>query len=259
MGCILQDNYTLKDYNITTYSTSIINLHLHGECSGTSLKNTGSFKDAVKGKGKVQTKPITMFELPGPYIVEQKTENLALTILMPEVNALYIDVYSHSIIYRFNGFWPKSNVLHHQIHTTWKPNCEIYLCPKGFFIVRFNTQQEKEHILNKGPLFWGSAGLFITPWFPYFDANIMVVLKMPIWVRLHNLPLHFWHLKVLIVIGNTLGKILKTDGDKLTKGIFTFSIICVEVDLSQGLLESITLNFNNTQWVQSLDYENTMF
>lgn len=104
-----------------------------------------------------------------------------------------------------------------------------------------------EYILNKGPWFRGIAGLFITPWFPDFDTNTMVVSKMPVWVRLHNLPLHFWHHKVLIAIGNTLGKCLKIDEHRLTKGIFTFAKICVEVDLSQGLPESKTMNFNNTQ------------
>lgn len=64
----------------------------------------------------------------------------------------------------------------------------------------------------------------MTPWFPYFDANTMVVSKMPVWVRLHNLPLHFWHHNVLIAIGNTLGKFLKIDGDRLTRGLFTFAI-----------------------------------
>ena len=99
----------------------------------------------------------------------------------------------------------------------------------------------------------------MTPWFPDFDANTMVVSKMPDWVTLHNLPLHFWHHKVLITIGNTLGKFLKTDGDRLTRVIFKFAIIFVEVDLSQGLPESILLNFNNTKWTQCLDYENTAF
>ena len=56
-----------------------------------------------------------------------------------------------------------------------------------------------------------------------------------------------------------MGKFLKTDGDRLTRGIFIVAKISVEVDLSQGLPESITLNFNNTQWIQPLDYENIMF
>lgn len=54
-------------------------------------------------------------------------------------------------------------------------------------------------------------------------------------------------------------KFLKINGDRLTRGIFTFARICVKVDLSEELPESITLNFYNTQWTQQLDYENTAF
>lgn len=200
----------------------------------------------MKGKERAQTKPTTMSELPGPYIVEQKSKTPVLTVLMPEVTDLYTNLYNNTIIYRFNGFWLKSDVLHQCIFDAWSPKCEIYLCPKGFFIVRFNTVQEWEHILNKGPWFSGNVGLFMTPWFPKFDANTMVVSKMPVWLRLHNLPLHFWHHNVLIAIGNSPGRFLKIDEDRLTRGIFTFAKICVEVDLSQELLDSIALNFKST-------------
>lgn len=255
----LQDNYTLQDYGIAIESTIMINLHLRGGCSRTSSKNTRSFKDAVKGKDKAQIELATLPELPGPYIIEQKFENPALTIAMPKVNDFYSDLYSKQVICRFNVFLPKYDVFHQWIYVAWSPKCEIYLCPKGFFIVRFRTIQEREHFLNKGQWFWGNFGLFMTPWFLEFDANTMVVTEMPVWVRLHNLLLHFWHHNVLIAIGNSLGKFLKIDKDRLTRGIFNFLRLCVEVDLSQGLAYHITLNFNNTQWTQPLEYKKKAF
>lgn len=56
-----------------------------------------------------------------------------------------------------------------------------------------------------------------------------------------------------------MGKFLKSDEDRITRGIFTYARICVEVDLSQGLPDHITLNFNNSLWTQPLDYENIAF
>eukprot|EP00253_Pinus_taeda_P034064 PITA_34064 len=182
-----------------------------------------------------------------------------LSLDIPEVKSIFSDLEKKAIICRFNGFWPKTEALYQWIHTVWTKNCQIHLCLKGFFIVIFLEEEEREKILNEGPWFWGSAGLFVTPWFPEFDANTTVVSRMPVWVRLHNLPLHFWHFKTLSAIGNTLGRMLKIDTDRHLKGIFTFARICVEVDLSQGLPESIILNFNNIQWKQPLDYENTAF
>ena len=90
-------------------------------------------------------------------------------------------------------------------------------------------------MILQGPWFWGRAGLFITPWFPDFDANSMVVTKMPVWVRLPNLPLPFWHHLVLEDIGNLLGRFIKSDSDRKEQGVFTYGRICVEIDLSKGL------------------------
>ena len=136
---------------------------------------------------------------------------------------------------------------------------EIHLCSKGYFIVKFTSTEVRDAIISTGPWFWGSTGLFITPWFPNFDANTMEVTNMPVWVRLYNLPLHFWNENVLGCIGNTLGRYIKTDTQRLEERIFTFARICVEVDLSKGLPESIMLNNKQQRWTQHLDYENTAF
>lgn len=60
-------------------------------------------------------------------------------------------------------------------------------------------------------------------------------------------------------MGNLIGKFLKTDVERVSRGIFTFTRICVEVDLSQGLPDNIILIQNNIQWTQPLDYENMTF
>lgn len=190
-GYNLQDNHTLHDYGVTKDSTIILNLRLRGGCKGAISKTSGSFLDAVKRKEHMQNKLAPTFDLPGPYIVEYKLEAPMLTVYLPEVIDLYIDLSQKSVICRFNGFWPNSDALHQRIFSTWSINCEIYLCPKGFFTVRFNNKQDRDNIINQGPWFWGNAGLFITPWFLEFDANTMIVSTMPVWVRLHNLPLHF--------------------------------------------------------------------
>lgn len=163
---------------------------------------------------------------------------------LTETIDLCITYESQAVICRFNGFWPKPVDLFHWILTTWSINCEIHLYSKGFFIVKFASSKEREYALREGPWFWGSEGPFITPWFPDFDTNIMLVSRMPVWVRLHNLPLHFWHHKVLEGIGNLLGRYIKTNTQRIEERIFTFARICVEVDLNKGLSDCILLTHN---------------
>jgi len=58
-------------------------------------------------------------------------------------------------------------------------------------MAKFDMVKEKDFYLHEGPWFWGNVGLFMTPCFPGFDPSSMVVSKMSIWVKIHNLPLHF--------------------------------------------------------------------
>jgi len=117
----------------------------------------------------------------------------------------------------------------------------IYIyAPRGF-IVKFASTEVRDTIISTGPWFWGTTGLFMTPWFPDFDPNKMTVSRMPIWVRLYNLPLHFWSERVLEGIGNNIGKYIKKDQERIEERIYTFARICVEVDLSKGLSKSIRL------------------
>lgn len=233
---------------------------MRGGSKGSTSKPTGFYRDAAKGKESPKEKEHATVNIPpGQYIVDEVPESPSIPLDIPEVKCIFSDLQKNVVICRFNGFWPKSDALYQWIHTTWTTNCRIHLCSKGFFIVVFRVEEEREKALTEGPWFWGSAGLFVTPWFPEFDPNTMVVSRMPVWVRLHNLPMHFWRFTSLSAIGNTLGRMLKIDTERHLKRIFTFARICVEVDLSQGLPESIILNFNNTQWKQPLDYENTAF
>lgn len=83
-GRSLQDLLSLQEYGISNDSTIFLNLRLRGGCNGDSTKTTGSFRDAVSGKEKMQHKPALAPEIPGPYIVEQKLESP--TIQVPQGN-----------------------------------------------------------------------------------------------------------------------------------------------------------------------------
>jgi len=137
--------------------------------------------------------------------------------------------------------------------------CDIHLFSKRFFIVRFASTEVRDTIISVGPWFWGTLGLLMTPRFPDFDPNKMTVSKMSVWVRLYNLPLHFWSERVLEGIGNNIGKYIKTDLERTDERIYTFARICVEVDLSKGLSENIRLVYKQQNWLQGLDYENIAF
>jgi len=269
-GKVLKEGDRMRDCQIGKNSTLHVAYRMRGGMPGnrgtagpSSYKDAArtngpqTYKDAARTKGP-QTEATTNVQ-PSPYIVEKLESTPVLEIKNEQVKGLFNTLQAKAVICRFNGFWPKSHDLHDWIYQNWTTNCQLLLCSKGFFVVQFESMEDYQKVTMQGPWFWGRAGLFITPWFPEFDANTMVVTKMPVWVRLPNLPLPYWHHLVLEDIGNLLGRFIKIDKERQDKGLFTYARICVEIDLSKGLPDRIHLKHESNIWLQRLDYENTAF
>jgi hypothetical protein len=67
------------------------------------------------------------------------------------------------------------------------------------------------------------VGLFVTPWFLKFDPSTMIVTKMPLWVQLPNLPLHFWHILVIKDTRKALDKHVKANFEMVGLDLFTYN------------------------------------
>ena len=174
--------------------------------------------------------------------MEQSTQSPCIELADLTISELYEAYTTRAIICRFNGLWPKTEHLNAWVYQNWSLDVEITLCAKGFFIVYFEVPDDHKKVTENGAWFWGRAGCFITPWTADFDPVHASVTITPVWVRLLNLPIHFWSIEALKEIGNALGKFVAVDCDRLQKGMATYVSICIEVDLSEGMLEKITLN-----------------
>ena len=60
-------------------------------------------------------------------------------------------------------------------------------------------------------------------------------------------------------IGNTLGKFIKVAEQTKVQRYTSFSSIYVYMDLSKELLEAISLNWEDEEWIQTIDYEKLPF
>ena len=84
----------------------------------------------------------------------------------------------------------------------------------------------------------GSQGLYLNRWTPDFDPNVAAPKEVHVWVRLPNLPAHYWNSESLEKIGNGLGRYIdKAD----PKGQYSCARIYVEVDLEAGLPKAIKI------------------
>lgn len=69
----------------------------------------------------------------------------------------------------------------------------------------------------------------------------MDLQKIPIWVSLPGLPFHYWSTESLSAIGSVLGKPLYTDRYTKSRERLSYTRICIEVDASEPLQDSIII------------------
>ena len=83
----------------------------------------------------------------------------------------------------------------------------------------------------------------------------MESFKIPTWVRLPNLPLHFWVNSIFKEIGEALGDFRMVDSQSFEHFHSTYARILVDINVSKGLLAEIILNHSKGSWTQLLDFE----
>jgi hypothetical protein len=66
-----------------------------------------------------------------------------------------------------------------------------------FFIVEFILAEDKDQIINSGTWFWGIARLCMMLWTLTFDPTSNSLSTASVWVRMPNIPLHFWGFDLL--------------------------------------------------------------
>ena len=153
--------------------------------------------------------------------------------------------------------------LHAWISKFWEPIVsnivQIFPVAKGFFIVNFASTNDRNAILRHGFSWEERFPLMAKPWYKDFDMTSESFNKIPLWVRLPNLPLHFWLDSILEVVGEVLRDLLLVDLASSNVYRTTYVHILVEIDVSKGLLEMIKLACPNGSWIKLLDYEGIPF
>jgi hypothetical protein len=75
-----------------------------------------------------------------------------------------------------------------------------------------------------------------------------------LWVLLPGLPLYLWNSKALEAIGTSLGKVLVVDLKVLEAPIKRVARVLVELDIHEGLQESIDIEWQGHTIRQNIDY-----
>jgi hypothetical protein len=167
----------------------------------------------------------------------------------------------HALIGKFLGLWPAERDLHKWIKHWWNPkgDYELQLGSKGFFTIILYNLEDKDRIFEGGPYFFNSAGLFLRFWTERFNPDKEDFTMAPVWIRMYSLPQEFWLEEILMGIGNTLGQYVKASEATRQRKYTSYARICVYMNISKALPGAVTLEYQDEDWQQTIDYEHIPF
>lgn len=88
---------------------------------------------------------------------------------------------------------------------------KVYLHDDGYFIYRFESEQDKASIMENGPYTYNNRPLILKTWTPEFQMSKEPIRLIPLWLCFPRLPLLYWTEENLGRIASYLGKPICTD------------------------------------------------
>lgn len=79
------------------------------------------------------------------------------------------------------------------------------------------------------------------------------------WIRLYALPQEFYLGEILASIGNTLDVYVKSSKAMQQRRYTSYASICIYMNISKPLPGSLTLEYQDEVWIQTIDYKNIPF
>jgi len=114
--------------------------------------------------------------------------------------------------------------------------------PRKFFMRRFEKEDEYLAALTGGPWRAFGSNLMVRAWSPEFDSLRDDIVTTPVWIRLTNIPVNFYHRSILMGIAKGLGKPVRVDLTTLKFERARFARVCVEVNLAKPLKGTVLIN-----------------
>ncbi|XP_021975506.1 uncharacterized protein LOC110870633 [Helianthus annuus] len=123
---------------------------------------------------------------------------------------------------------------------------------KGFFFFKFTTKEGMEQVLQDGPWLIRNIPIFLKHWSPNTELKKEELKKIPVWVKMHDVPLATYTEDGLSLIASKVGtpKVLDNETTKMcldSWGRSSYARAIVELDAEKDLKNNVTVAIPNVE------------
>ncbi|XP_028804766.1 uncharacterized protein LOC114759711 [Neltuma alba] len=150
----------------------------------------------------------------------------------------------NSLIIKLLGAHVPKHILIDRVRRMWKPQQPLKVTPLSneYYIVSFTSKEDRDYAFQEGPWMIDDHYLLVQKWRPNFNPwKADTQQRIAAWIHIPDLPMEFYNMESLRMIGNMVGKTIKVDRSTSIYDKGSFARICVEIDLQKLLLPAFTV------------------
>ncbi|GKC95162.1 reverse transcriptase domain-containing protein, partial [Tanacetum coccineum] len=156
--------------------------------------------------------------------------------------------YENSIVGFFLGKDPSFPVVQQYVSNTWRKFGfeRITRNDDGVYLFKFATKSGRDQVIEKGPWLIRKSPIILSKWSPSVSLKRGEVTKVPVWVKMYNVPVLAYSEDGLSLLGTQIGKPIMLDAFTSSMcveswGRISFARALIEIDAVAGLKKEITM------------------
>lgn len=156
-----------------------------------------------------------------------------------------IQPWRNALIVKLLGVRHSFNYFTMKLRQKWsmlKGHWTVLDIANDYYIVNFDSEADRNHVLTEGPWIITGRYLAIQKWVPGFQASDDTVSKLTVWIRVSALHVEWFNFQVLTRIGTLLGTTHKVDMRSVSQTRGQYARLCVELDLTKRLETEIKVD-----------------
>ncbi|XP_020672763.1 uncharacterized protein LOC110092522 [Dendrobium catenatum] len=145
-----------------------------------------------------------------------------------------VEEYNLALVGYSLGKRPYYEALLKAVTNLWKLKGTIKLISlsEGFFLFEFSCAEDYEMVWTKGAWFIFGRPFIFKKWSSHFSPERIEYTNIPIWFKIHDLPLCCWTPIGISKIATKVGIPLAVDALTASKSRLTYARVCVQIDSS---------------------------
>jgi hypothetical protein len=127
------------------------------------------------------------------------------------------------------------------VDTMWAQygKVEVFLLENGLYLFQFEDERVKDEVVEAKLWHIANKPLILRKWTPGMQLLKISLSTVPVWIKLHNLPIEFWNSTCLSYVASGIGKPLRADFVTKEQLRIGFARVLVEVNVDSEFPKEI--------------------